>query len=122
MNAKTTAMRTTASTADSLSVDECKEMALKLDFPGEIKEALIKRVVEGFLNERDLLADFKPLKKHIRYVFGKRVTRMRNVVRRGTLWLEIWYYPEPQRRSAIVFEIELPYRTVEMFKRMQPHT
>jgi hypothetical protein len=44
--------------------DECKEVLIELDFPGDISEADITRVVTSFLEGRDLLPDLLALKKH----------------------------------------------------------
>ena len=69
--------------ADLPTIKECKEVVLELDFPGEITESTIERVVGTFLEGRDLLPDLRALKKYIRYVFGKRIGRIRHT-RSGT--------------------------------------
>jgi hypothetical protein len=51
---------------DSPTIEECKDVAFGLDFPGDITETDIERVVTTFLNGHELLPDFLALKKHIR--------------------------------------------------------
>ena len=105
---------------DLPTIEECREVVLELDFPGEITESTIERVVGTFLEGRDLLPDLRALKKYIRYVFGKRIGRIRHTVRHSFIWMEVDFSPHAEptgNRWRDCAVIELPYQPVTMFKR-----
>jgi hypothetical protein len=106
---------------DFPTYDQCKDVALTLDFPGEITESDIERVVMTFLESRDLLPDLLGLKKHIRYVFGKRIGRIQDTARRSVVGFTVYFnrYAEPAKnRDRAWVIIDLPYRPIRMFKRI----
>jgi hypothetical protein len=105
---------------DFPTYDQCKDVALTLDFPGEITQSDIERVVMTFLERHDLLSDLRGLKKYIRYVFGKRIGRIQHTVRFSIIRFTVYFkrYAEPSKnRNLDCVEMDLPYRQVRMFKR-----
>ena len=106
---------------DEPTYDQCKDVALTLDFPGEITETDIERAVTTFLEGRDLLPDLLALKKHIRYVYGKRIVRIRDTVRNSGVRFSVQFnrYAEPEKnRCPAWVDLDLPYRPVRMFQRL----
>jgi hypothetical protein len=107
---------------DSATHEECKDVALTLDFPGEITEHVIEQVVFAYAENREFL-DLRDLKKHLRYVFGKRIGRIREKTN-YRVRLDVDF--NRQITDRIVHrhcaQIDLPFAPVTMLKRINPLT
>ena len=112
-------MKRINSIPDSPTRDECKDVALTLDFPGEITEQVIEQVVFAYVENREFL-DLRDLKKHLRYVFGKRIGQIREKTKyRVRLNVDFTCQIADQLFHRYSARIERPFAPVTMLRRVE---